>query len=59
MSVGVQRAVRELTRNAAEAECLPCGHTKAQAAWLGCTQDECRPHDEMIARQVQAQSLER
>lgn len=37
------------------AETLPCGHTKAQAAWLGCTEDECRPADAMIARQVLAQ----
>lgn len=32
---------------------LPCGHTKAQAAWLGCTEDQCRPLDAMIVRQIE------
>jgi hypothetical protein len=36
-------------------ETLPCGHTKSQAAWLGCTEDECRPQDAMISRQYAAQ----
>jgi hypothetical protein len=25
------------------AELLPCGHTREQGAWLGCTESECRP----------------
>lgn len=28
---------------------LPCGHSEAQAAWLGCTEDECRPGDTKIS----------
>ncbi len=28
---------------------MPCGHTVAQAAWLGCTEDECRPQDRLIS----------
>lgn len=43
-------------RKRKDSEYLPCGHSKAQAAWLGCTEDECRPADEKIARQFQAQA---
>ena len=28
---------------------LPCGHSAAQAAWLGCTATQCRPDDVKIS----------
>lgn len=45
----------EALPNRTQTEILPCGHTRAQAAWLGCTEDECRPQDEKISRAVLAQ----
>ncbi len=32
----------------------PCGHTEAQAHWLGCTQEKCRAYDEAQVKSWQA-----
>ena len=37
----------------ASEDLMPCGHTKAQAAWLGCTDEgKCRPHDGQLVAQI-------
>lgn len=54
MAKAIEKAMAELLRQ--DTEYLPCGHSRQQAAWLGCTEEECRPLDEKIARQVQAQA---
>lgn len=33
---------------------LPCGHTESQAAWLGCTEAECRPRDRQLSEEYWA-----
>lgn len=39
-----------------DTENLPCGHTRSQASWLGCTEDgECRPIDHKISEQYAAE----
>ncbi len=43
-------------RDRKTSEYLPCGHSREQDAWLGCTEDECRPQDEKIAAMFQAQA---
>lgn len=34
---------------------LPCGHSAEQAAWLGCTEAECRPDDARISAEYFAE----
>lgn len=56
MAKAIEKAMQEVLRKSPQAsEFLPCGHTRAQAAWLGCTEDECRPHDVKISQQFQSQ----
>lgn len=35
---------------------LPCGHTRQQGAWLGCTETECRAGDARISREFREAS---
>lgn len=57
MAKAIEKAMAELLRQ--DTEYLPCGHSRQQAAWLGCTEDECRPGDEKVSRAVLAQRGER
>ena len=47
---------REDAPGAEEAALPPCpeGHDARQAAWLGCTPEQCRPGDVLISEQCRA-----
>lgn len=45
----------EKTKQAGRSDFLPCGHTEAQAAWLGCTPEQCRPIDARISAEYVAE----
>lgn len=37
-----------------EEKTLPCGHSRRQAGWLGCTETACRPGDAKLVQEYTA-----